>query len=270
MELYDALFYRKSIKSYSNKNIKQPLLQEIKSLCKNITYLNNNLNIKAHLIERGHLVHFSIGKDTEIKAPHYILVTSNNGENHLQNVGFAIEKLVLELTCLGVGTTWLQCKLNREDVKEFIQLDDIDIEDEDYESKVENPISLLAIGYPDQYDSLFRRSKKSYDRKKMKEICKKFDPKWEAVFEGTRVSPSVKNIQPWLFKQTEYGFDLFEYHPKKRYRVEKENKISMGAALRHFDICCKEKNIEVQYVKKDVKSRGKKEYLLSIIEKNYE
>ncbi|MEG0855553.1 MAG: nitroreductase family protein [Terrisporobacter sp.] len=276
MELYDAIFYRKTIKNYSNKKIKQPLLEEIKSLCGNITYLDNDLNIKAHLIERGHLVHFSIGKESVVKAPHYILITSNKGDDCLQNVGFVMEELILELTCLGIGTTWLECKLNREDIKEFVQLDEMDNKDledivkEEDESEVENPVSLLAIGYPDEYDSLFRKSKKSYDRKKIKDICKKFDSKWYEVFEGVRVAPSVKNLQPWTFKEQEYGFDLYEYIPKKRYNIEIENKISMGAALKHFDLCCKDKNIEVEYVKKDISSRGKgkKEYFISIVEKS--
>lgn len=269
MELYDAIFYRKTIKSYSDKRIKQALLEEINRLCGSITYLNNDLNIKAHLIERGHLIHFSVGKES-IKAPHYILVTSNKGEDYLQNVGFAMEKLILELTCLGVGSTWLKCELKREDVEEFIQLDEIDLEDEDYENKIDHPVSLLAIGYPDRYDSLFRKSKKSYDRKKMKYICQSFNTKWNEVFEGVRVSPSIMNYQPWSFKEVDYGFDLYEYIPKKRYRIQDENKISMGAVLRHFDICCKKNNLDVEYVKKNIKSLRKKEYFISIIDKNKE
>ncbi len=276
MELYDAIFYRKTIKSYSNKIIKKPLLEEIKKLCGNITYLNNNLNIKAHLIERGHLIHFLVGKEFGVKAPHYILITSNKGEDYLQNVGFAIENLVLELTCLGVGTSWLKCQLKREDVKEFVQLNEIDSEydeDEDIEideSKIEYPISLLAIGYPDEYENLFRKSKRSYDRKKIREICKEFNPKWNDILEGVRVAPSVMNKQPWLFKEKEYGFDLYENLPHKRFKIEDENKISMGAALRHFDICCKEKHLNIQYVKRNIKDRRKKEYFISIIDKNHD
>ncbi|WP_297132932.1 nitroreductase family protein [Terrisporobacter sp.] len=270
MELYDAIFYRKTIKSYSDKKIKQPLLEEIKKLCCNITYLNNDLNIKAHLIERGHLIHFSIGKEYEVKAPHYILMTSNKGEDYLQNVGFAMEELILELTCLGVGSTWLQCKLKREDVEEFMQLDEIDMEEEDYEDKIEYPVSLIAIGYPDKYDSLFRKGKKSYNRKKMKDICKTFNPKWNEVFEGVRVSPSIMNQQPWLFKENDYGFDLYECLPKKKYKIEEESKISMGGALRHFDICCKENNLNVEYAKKTVNNKRMKEYFISIIDKNQE
>ena len=277
MELYDALFYRKSIKGYSSKIIKKPLLEEIKRLCGDITYLNNDLNIKAHLIERGHLIHFLIGKESEVKAPHYIIITSNKGEDYLQNVGFAIEKLVLELTCLGVGTTWIKCKLKKEDVEEFMQLDaremDNELDDEDEildESEIEYPVSVLAIGYPDQYDSLFRKSKRSYDRKKMKDICSEFNPKWKDVLEGVRVSPSIMNKQPWIFKERDYGFDVYECLPKKRLKIEDENKISMGIALRHFDICCREKNIKVEYIKKNIKDRRKSKYFISIIDKNLE
>ncbi|MGM9543386.1 MAG: nitroreductase family protein, partial [Romboutsia timonensis] len=235
----------------------------------------NDLNIKAHLIERGHLIHFSIGKESGVKAPHYILITSNKGEDYLQNIGFAVEKLVLELTCLGIGSTWLKCELKNEDIEEFVQLDEkdreFDDEDEDVdESKIEYPVSLLAVGYPDAYDSLFRKSKRSYDRKKMKDICEEFNPKWRDILEGVRVAPSIMNKQPWVFKQKDYGLDLYECLPKKRLKIEDENKISMGAALRHLDICCKEKNIKIEYVKKNIKNKRKKEYFISIIDKNNE
>ena len=136
------------------------------------------------------------------------------------------------------------------------------------ESQIEYPISLIAIGYPDEYDSLFRKSKRSYDRKKIKDICKEFNPKWNDVLEGVRVAPSIMNKQPWIFKEKEYGFDLYEKEPRRRLGIEDENKISMGAALRHFDICCKEKNISVEYIKKNVKDGRRKEYFISIIEKN--
>ena len=92
--------------------------------------------------------------------------------------------------------------------------DDEDIEID--ESQIEYPISLIAIGYPDEYDSLFRKSKRSYDRKKIKDICKEFNPKWNDVLEGVRVAPSIINKQPWIFKEKEYGFDLYEYLPRKR------------------------------------------------------
>ena len=44
----------------------------------------------------------------------------------------------------------------------------------------------------------------------------------------------------------------------------------MGIALRHFDICCKERQLEVEYLKRSIKDRRKKEYYISIIDKNQE
>ncbi|WP_200852552.1 hypothetical protein, partial [Klebsiella pneumoniae] len=52
--------------------------------------------------------------------------------------------------------------------------------------------------------------------------------------------------------------------------IDDENKISMGIALRHFDICCKERQLEVEYLKRSIKGRRKKEYYISIIDKNKE
>ena len=71
MELYDAIFYRKSIEFYSTKPITEFLMEEVKKLCSNITYLNSNLNIKAHVIDRGHLINFSTHNKIQIKAPTY-------------------------------------------------------------------------------------------------------------------------------------------------------------------------------------------------------
>ena len=62
MELYDAIFYRKSTRKYSNKKVKEGLLEEVKNVCSQITYLNKELDIKAHVVDRGHLVHFLMGK----------------------------------------------------------------------------------------------------------------------------------------------------------------------------------------------------------------
>ena len=43
----------------------------------------------------------------------------------------------------------------------------------------------------------------------------------------------------------------------------KDNKISMGIALRHFDIACNKFGLEVDYSKIDVKKRMAKEYYIT-------
>lgn len=265
MELYDAIFYRKSIEFYSTKPITEFLMKEVKRLCSDITYLNTNLNIKAHVIDRGHLINFSTDNKIHIKAPHYILVTSNEGEDYLENIGYALQEVTLEMACLGLGTTWLKCMLNREEIEEFVNLDKIDGKDE---SEIEYPQAIIAFGYPDQGEALFRSASAVHDRHKMKHICKKYDEKWFNALNALRVAPSINNCQPWTLEARENGFDLFENEHKKRLELEKYSKISMGVALKHFEIGCKYDNIDIEYRKFDVKNKRKKSYFISIVEKN--
>ena len=265
MELYDAIFYRKSIEFYSTKPITESLMKEVKKLCSNITYLNSNLNIKAHVIDRGHLINFSTRNKIQIKAPHYILITSNKGENYLENTGYALQGVTLEMACLGLGTTWLKCMLTRDEVEEFVNLDKIKDKDE---SEIEYPQAIIAFGYPQEGEALFRSSSAIHDRHKMKHICKTYDEKWFNALNALRVAPSINNCQPWTLEERENGFDLFENEHKKRLELDKYSKISMGIALKHFEIGCEHDNINIEYRKFDVQDKRRKVYFISILEKS--
>jgi len=266
MELYDAIFYRKSVRNYSNKKVTTELMEEVKNISSNITYLNNDLNINAHVIERGHLIHFLMGKKHKIKAPHYILLTSNKGENYLENIGFAAEEIVLQLTILGVATCWLECDLKREDILEFTDIKDIDENDEEVDNIEENleyPLALIAFGYPEGSEKLFREQDDEIDRKNINKVCKKIDKKYTDIIEAVRLAPSIKNSQPWVLYKDVDGFSIYEEKQKKYTRDM--SKISMGIALRHFDIACKANNIEVKYDNKNKKNKLGKSYYINAI-----
>lgn len=271
MELYNAIFYRKSIRSYSNTKIKAPLMEEVKNICSNITYLNEDLNIKAHVVERGHLIHFLMGKKCKVKAPHYILVTSNKGDEYLQNIGYAMEKVVLQLTTLGLATCWLECTVNRDDITEFIDLKDceeeIDLTEKLEESNedidnTEYPVAIISFGYPEESQELFRNLDSKVDREKIKDISKRVDKEWNEYLDAVRMAPSVKNIQPWFFVNDRRGFHIYQKSQKKS--LDDMSKISMGIALRHFDIVCEVKETNVKYEKIDARKRIGKEYFISI------
>lgn len=272
MELYDAIFYRKSIRKYSNKRVKEGLLEEVKSACSQITYLNKELDIKAHVVDRGHLVHFLMGKNCKVKAPHYIIVTSNKGNDYLQNIGFAMEEVVLKLTTLGLATCWLDCDIKREDILEFVELSDLDEEQNDTQAEseekdeeleklnLEHPYSIIAFGYPEENEKLFR-GHDDVDRKRMNHVCRKLDKNLEKIVEALRLAPSMKNSQPWILYNNSNMIHLYEEKQKKN--LKDTNKISMGIALRHFDIACNKFGLEVDYSKIDAKKRIAKEYYIT-------
>lgn len=267
MDIYDAIFYRKTTKKYSNINLKEGLIEEIRYICNNIDYLNKNLNIKAHVVERGHLINFLMGKKCSIKAPHYIVVTSNKGDDYLQNIGFAMENVVLKLTSLGIATCWLECKLKREDILEFIELEEVNDCEEDEENVAQNleePVSIIAFGYPERNERLFKSidEDSKIDRKRIKHIARKIDKKWIKVLNAVRLSPSIRNCQPWMFynKQDE----LYIYEERQKKIIEDMSKISMGIALRHFDIACDKYGIDVSYEKTKAKKRMGKDYFMTV------
>ena len=227
MELYDAIFYRKSTRKYSANRLKDNLIDEVKNICSQTTYLNKDLNIKAHVIERGHLVHLLMEEKYKVKAPHYIIVTSNKGDDYLQNIGYAIEEVVLKLTTLGIATCWLECNIKREDILEFVELSNSDEErndtiekseekDEDLEEQnLEHPYAIIAFGYPEENEKLFKINK-NVDRKSINQICRKLDKNLEKIIEALRWAPSMKNSQPWiLYNKFKYD-SLYEEKQKKK------------------------------------------------------
>jgi len=273
MELYDAIFYRKSTRKYSNKKVKESLLEEVKNACSQITYLNKDLNINAHVVDRGHLVQFLMGKSCKVKAPHYIIITSNYGEDYLQNIGFAMEEVVLKLTTLGLATCWLECNIKREDILEFVELSDSELdnqendeatksEDKKDELNLEQPYSIIAFGYPEGNVKLFRNDKDT-DRKRINHVCKKLNKDIEKIVESVRWAPSMKNSQPWILYNNSNMIHLYEEKQKKN--LKDTNKISMGIALRHIDIACKEFELEVDYSSINAKKRIGKEYYITAI-----
>lgn len=281
MELYEAIFYRKSVRNFSSTKIKKPLMEEIRRSCKNLQYLNEDLNIKAHVVDRGHIIHFLMGKECKVKAPHYIVVTSDKGQDYLQNIGFATESVVLHLTTLGVATCWLESTLKREDILEFVDIennnpkedeeDDLDYlagikKEEQDANKIENPYIIIAFGYPSKNEDLFRTRYARPDRKSVKDMINKINRnrRWKEILELTRRAPSVKNCQPWYFHKDEKGLHLFEKKPKKH--LEAMNKVSLGVGLKHFDIACVKNNIDVSYEKLPIRNKIGKEYFITINE----
>ncbi|MEG2983354.1 MAG: nitroreductase family protein [Peptostreptococcaceae bacterium] len=269
MQLYDAIFYRKSIKKYSKKKLSINMFEEVKHMCENMEGLDENIKIKAYPILKGDSLKFIIKKRHRIVAPHYILLTAKlpesvedieeskenkNGEKitikYFDSVGYAGEELILKLTEMGLATSWLDNTFNKESVLDFVHLEDNEI-----------PAMLIAFGFPESKDGLFRKEEENIDRKPLKQIAKKVDEKWNDIIECVRLSPSYKNSQPWRFYQGNEGLNIYF----KKDSNEEINQVNMGIALKHFEIACKHNDIDFKYEKLDIKDKLRKEYYISVV-----
>lgn len=252
MELYDAIFYRKSIKKYSKNRVSIDMFEEIKNLCEDIDLLNKDINVKAHPILKGDSLKFIIKKKSRIVAPHYVLITSEIPEEvdgHLESVGFVGEKIILRLTELGLASCWIGEYFDKKGIHDFVHLEE-----------GEEPIALIAFGFPEAKENLFRNSEEKIDRKPIKDITKNVDEKWIQAIECVRLAPSYKNTQPWRFYSENNLLNIY----RKKVGEESLSRIDMGIALRHFEIGCKYHGIKFNYIKVDAKKRLRRNYYISV------
>ena len=259
MELYDAIFYRKSIKKYSTKRLSIDMFEEVRSLCEDMDSLNKEIKIKAYPILKGDSLKFIIKKRHRLVAPHYIVLTvqfpeTEEKENlnlvkYFDSVGFAGEELILKLTQMGIATSWIDDNFNKESISDFVHL-----------QENEKPVALIAVGFP-YGNELFRKEDEYIDRRPIKKIAKNVDEKWNNIIECVRIAPSYKNLQPWRFYQNNESLDIY----MKKDSYDNMNQINMGIALKHFEIACKYHNIDFKYVKLNIKDKLRKEYYISVI-----
>ena len=283
MELCEAIYYRKTTEFFSNKKLKDHLIEDVKRACDNITYIDEDLNIQAHVIDKGHLIHFLMGKECKIKAPHYIVVTTDGGKDHLQNIGYAMEEVVLFMTSLGIATCWIESHLTKADILDCLKTEEDErdfVRDEGFEvaemiknaeldESIGEPCIIIAFGMPIKSEPLFRTRFAIPDRKDISKISKGMKGEWEDVMELVRRAPSVKNTQPWYVLRDKKGIHFFEKVPKKAV-LRDMSKISMGIALKHFDLACRERGMTVVYKDMNLRNRiGGREYFISAEPRNY-
>jgi nitroreductase len=252
MDIHDAIFYRRSIKKYSNKRISKDLMEVIKDITGGLDKLDKDIDIEVHIIEREDKI--KKNKTFKLNAPYYIVVTSEEKEGYLQNVGYTLQKVLLELVTLGLGTCWIDSSFNKKVIAESIDIKEDHI-----------PVIMIAFGYADKNEKLFRKDIDEFKRRSKKDICKKVEDKWKDILEAARLAPSFKNSQPWFFYQGNGCINLYRKIGMHKNKLEYMNKIDVGIALRHMYIAGEhyEKNIYTQ--KLGLKDKLGKSYETSII-----
>ena len=96
MNLYEAIFLRKSVRNYEMEALKPSLLTEIKDYCKQIEGLNPGITTDISIIDntkgqykRVHLL--------GVKAPYYLAFYSEDKDKAMLNAGYILEQLALFL-----------------------------------------------------------------------------------------------------------------------------------------------------------------------------
>jgi len=203
--LYEYILKRKSVRKYKIATLSEEMLLQIKEQITQLKPLYPS--IKTRLEIAG-----DIKNPMSLKAPHYLIASSEKIEGCFENVGFMLEQMSLYLNSLGLGSCWLgMAKPTRN-------------------QQIELPFVIsMAFGYPSE--ELFRNVS-DFKRKSLTQISEGTDSRLEAA----RIAPSGMNSQNWFFLCTNGIIHVYrkKVNPLKALIFDKMNSIDTGIALCHL------------------------------------
>ena len=255
-DLEQTVRNRKSVRAYESRPLAQAEKEQIETCISGL--LTEAAPFPAQMKIR--LLEAAPGTDTEklgtygvIRgAKDFLCVTVKNTENAMEAVGYRFEKLVLNVTAMGLGTCWLAGTFNRAQFSEALHLEKDDI----------FPIAC-PIGYPLQKQTLvnsaFRKMSGSDHRKEWSELFfeNAFDTpltkgaagEYAFPLEMLRLAPSAANRQPWRIVHKEGVFHFYrEENPKSKYSYVLQ-RLDVGIGACHFHLAAKEKSLAGEFAR---------------------
>ena len=189
----------------------------------------------------------------------------------LEAAGYAMEKLVLYATHLGLGTCWLAGTLNREGFTKAMQT-----------GENEWMPAITPVGYPAEkpsfHEQLMRSSMKSAQRKPWKDLFFRADfhtPLTEAdagayaeALELLRLAPSATNAQPWRVVMDDGAFHFYAVVGKDALADNPPaiQRVDVGIGACHFHLAAQERGLAGAFARQESRVTGAPEgwrYLFS-------
>lgn len=261
MQLYKAIYARKSNRKYKNEALPADVLNKVKATVASVERLCPKTAMNVHVVEDGEsaqkILRGLVGEYGKVYAPHYLVVTSEVKDGYLENVGFTLENIILELTCMGIATCWIGGGLDKESLARFVNA-----------PEGQQTVIIAAFGYPQEPDSLYRKSPDDAKRLPLSKVLSgSVDETMEKILDAARMSPSAANKQPWRFLAEDDRVHLFI---KKGNIVTRRlwgrlSHVDAGIALSHIVIASKHYGKDIRLKKVPLVSKDDHKYLVSIL-----
>lgn len=200
MDLASQIYVRKSCRNYSDSKID---FNNVREFISNVKPLDEGIEYHYEILTKD-----EVSLKTRWSAPYYLALFSENKPLYKENIGFVFQQVCLYFQSIGIGSCWVGLGSLKKKDPEFI--------------------ILIAFGKSDD----ITRDVSAFKRKKLSEIS---DVEDERLIPA-RLAPSAINAQPWYFKHSADGFDVYQKKQNmiKRQFIKKWNPIDVGIALAHL------------------------------------
>lgn len=222
---FEVIFKRKSIRKYDLNPIDDKTLLEIEAYVQKVKTLYDNIKTEVRIVSKDKITSL-----LPIKAPHYLVMTSENKEGYLTNAGYMLEQVDLYLSSRGIGSCYLGMAKPAKDIKK--------------ESELE---FVIVVAFGNAAEPVHRTNVSEFKRKSLHEITDIINN--DEMLEPVRLAPSATNSQPWYFTGGNDVIHAYCVKPNfiKALVYEKMNKIDMGIALCHLGVTAEHFGREIEF-----------------------
>lgn len=265
---------RVSVRDYHRNALSKNDIVKIENLLKQEIQTPFNTKLRFKLIDKKE---YAMGDKLKLGtygfvsgAEYFIVGVSEKSKEALVDYGYALEKIILDITAEGFGTCWLGGSFSREQFGKTIQIGN---------NEVIPAITPVGISKGHGLKSkILRGAMGSKKRKNSQELF--FENAFNNAYtsgsdtmqyalEMLRLAPSAENKQPWrlLFENGSIHFYLKRNAAiKKVIKSADLQQVDLGIAMCHFDCALKETkqngNWHISLSRFDIKE-SKLEYIVS-------
>ncbi len=259
----DLIKTRSSWRSYTSKSLEQTVHNKI------LEYLSKQhtgplkSKVRFHLItkdaatiiDNSRLHTYGFIKN----ARNFIVGAVEISDSHWIDYGYLLEKIILRMTDLGLGTCWLGGTFSRSEFADSIKV-----------RKNEVIPAVTPLGFVTRNrslrDRIIRWGAKSRNRLSRNKLffSENFGvhlpynsiSKYETALEMIRLGPSASNRQPWRVVKIGNDYHFFLQRTTKYALIAKEvdlQLVDMGISMCHFELTAKELGLTGCWVRNDPK-----------------
>lgn len=251
MNVYEAIFVRKSVRNYVNEALNPQLLQEILVQFNETRGLFGGIETEAAIFDNCNN-EFKLMGLVGVRAPYYLVLYSECKDRALMNAGYIMEQMSLYLCTRGIGS----CFVGRPVLKKKYQ----------YKNN-KQAMAVLAFG---KAKGGCTRKNADAKRLSLNELCvfKETPRQWmKQLLDGARMAPSSMNSQPWRFVVFDSRIHIFSKKQSSD-RLGRWNEMNFGILFSHMMVVAEELWLDVDLIRLDEisqKNFPNNQYVLSAI-----
>ena len=215
----DAIFARRSVRTYTEEPIKDSQLLELRKFIGTVHPLHSSIKININILSRADFQR-NFHTTFAANAAHYLVIRSVKKDGWLENVGFIGEQIILYLTEHDIGSCWLGLVSPKTETSGQLPY-----------------VITICFGRAD--NAPMRRSPDESNRKLLHEIVlgKISHPSLLPLLDAGRLAPSSMNSQPVRYITESTNIYVYRKRPLVAVnKLEAMQRIDVGVAMANIFI----------------------------------